>query len=139
MSASIAANSLHESSSSETTASKTPVSVSASTPLTRNATQPSNMGASTRQAVLQRQLSANAAIATTTASSASSSLTAYVKYLLGLSVKPTKRTLSEEAECGTPESISEWLRLGSDPNEVDAYGYTPLVNACLRLQTHRFC
>lgn len=49
-----------------------------------------------------------------------------------MSVKPTKRTLSEEAECGTPESISEWLRQGASPNEVDPYGYTPLVNACLR-------
>lgn len=59
-------------------------------------------------------------------------VTAYLKNLLGLSAKPTKRTLSEEAECGSPDSLREWLRQGSDPNEVDAYGYTPLVNACLR-------
>jgi hypothetical protein len=48
------------------------------------------------------------------------------------SVKTTKRTLSEEAECGQPESLSEWLKNGADVNEVDAYGYTPLVNASLR-------
>lgn len=59
-------------------------------------------------------------------------VTAYLKSLLGLSAKPTKRTLSEEAECGSSESVREWLRQGSDPNEIDAYGYTPLVNACLR-------
>lgn len=59
-------------------------------------------------------------------------VTAYLKNLLGLTAKPTKRSLSEEAECGSPDSLREWLRQGSDPNEVDAYGYTPLVNACLR-------
>lgn len=59
-------------------------------------------------------------------------VTAYLKNLLGLTVKPTKRSLSEEAECGSPDSLGEWLRQGSDPNEIDAYGYTPLVNACLR-------
>jgi len=59
-------------------------------------------------------------------------VTAYLKNLLGLTAKPTKRTLSEEAECGSPDSLREWLRQGSDPNEIDAYGYTPLVNACLR-------
>lgn len=59
-------------------------------------------------------------------------VTAYLKNLLGLSAKPTKRTLSEEAECGSPDSLREWLRQGSDPNEIDPYGYTPLVNACLR-------
>ena len=46
--------------------------------------------------------------------------------------KVTKRSLSEEAECGSPESLSEWIRKGSDVNEIDAYGYTPLVNASLR-------
>jgi hypothetical protein len=102
--------------------------------LTRISTQPANMGSSPRQAVLHRQLSAQTSPATTASTTATpvSSLTAYLKYLLGLSAKPTKRTLSEEAECGAPESISEWLRQGSDANEVDAYGYTPLVNACLR-------
>lgn len=59
-------------------------------------------------------------------------VTAYLKNLLGLSAKTTKRTLSEEAECGSPDSLREWLRQGSNPNEVDPYGYTPLVNACLR-------
>jgi ankyrin repeat protein len=61
-----------------------------------------------------------------------SSITHYLKNLLGLNYKTTKRSLSEEAECGAPDSLQEWLRLGSDPNEIDAYGYTPLVNACLR-------
>lgn len=98
--------------------------------LTRNSTQPSNIGASPREAVLQRQLSAQAP--PSPAAPVTATLTSYIKYLLGLSAKPTKRTLSEEAECGTPESIGEWLRLGSDANEIDAYGYTPLVNACLR-------
>lgn len=107
-------------------------------PLARNSTQPANLGASPRQAILQRQLSAQSNSGNQNASSSSpsttaaSSLTSYLKYLLGMSHKPTKRTLSEEAECGTPESISEWLRQGSDPNEIDAYGYTPLINACLR-------
>lgn len=59
-------------------------------------------------------------------------VTTYLRNLLGLSAKPTKRTLSEEAECGSPDSLREWLRQGSNPNEIDAYGYTPLVNACLR-------
>lgn len=59
-------------------------------------------------------------------------VTNYLKHLFGLNAKPTKRSLSEEAECGSPESISEWLRQGSNPNEVDPYGYTPLINACLR-------
>lgn len=49
-----------------------------------------------------------------------------------MNTKTTKRSLSEEAECGTPASLTEWLRLGSDPNEIDAYGYTPLVNCSLR-------
>jgi len=60
-------------------------------------------------------------------------ISSFVQRVFGLSyAKPTKRTLSEEAECGVPESLSEWLRKGSNPNEVDAYGYTPLVNASLR-------
>lgn len=61
-----------------------------------------------------------------------SAISAYLKNLLGIQAKVTKRSLSEEAECGSPESLSEWLRQGSDPNEIDPYGYTPLVNACLR-------
>ena len=59
-------------------------------------------------------------------------ISSYLKHLFGLNAKTTKRTLSEEAECGSPESIQEWLRQGSNANECDAYGYTPLVNACLR-------
>jgi len=32
--------------------------------------------------------------------------------MLGLNAKTTKRSLSEEAECGSPESLEEWLRQG---------------------------
>jgi hypothetical protein len=69
---------------------------------------------------------------TTTPQSPVVAIASYIKHLFGLNAKTTKRSLSEEAECGSPESLSEWLRQGSDPNEVDAYGYTPLVNASLR-------
>lgn len=42
----------------------------------------------------------------------------------------TKRTLSEEAECGDEVSVCTWIKNdGVDPNDVDAYGYTPLLNA----------
>lgn len=41
----------------------------------------------------------------------------------------TKRTLAEEAESGDELSVSSWIRDGADPNERDAYGYTPLLNA----------
>jgi hypothetical protein len=61
-----------------------------------------------------------------------SMISSYFKSWFGLNPKITKRTLSEEAECGSPESLSEWLRKGSNVNEIDAYGYTPLVNASLR-------
>ena len=50
------------------------------------------------------------------------------RYLLGYSAK-TKRSLSEEAECGNETSVMSWIRDGCDPNEVDAYGYTPMLNA----------
>lgn len=50
------------------------------------------------------------------------------RYLLGYSAK-TKRSLSEEAECGNETSVCSWIRDGCDPNELDAYGYTPLLNA----------
>lgn len=50
------------------------------------------------------------------------------RYLLGYHAK-TKRSLAEEAECGDEISLSSWIRDGCDPNEVDAYGYTPLLNA----------
>ena len=67
-----------------------------------------------------------------TAAAINSYVMAPLKHLFGIHPKPTKRSLSEEAECGSPESLSEWLRRGSDVNEVDPYGYTPLVNASLR-------
>ncbi len=74
------------------------------------------------------------------------------RFFFGVHEK-TKRTLAEEAECGDETSLSEWIRdgiyrrlvvcnvffhprsisilfaKGSDPNECDAYGYTPLLNA----------
>ncbi len=61
-------------------------------------------------------------------------LTSFINRILGRNScgKTTKRTLSEEAECGSPESLSDWLKKGADVNEVDPYGYTPLVNASLR-------
>lgn len=77
---------------------------------------------------LHRQMSVSPSFPSTPVSSISN----YLKNLLGFNAKTTKRSLSEEAECGSPESLIEWLRKGSDPNEIDPYGYTPLVNACLR-------
>lgn len=50
------------------------------------------------------------------------------RYLLGYHAK-TKRSLAEEAECGDETSVCSWIRDGCDPNELDAYGYTPLLNA----------
>ena len=50
------------------------------------------------------------------------------RYLFGLHAK-TKRSLAEEAECGDEISVLSWIKDGSDPNEVDAYGYSPLLNA----------
>lgn len=76
---------------------------------------------------LHRQMSASSSLTTPV-----SAISSYLKSLLGMNAKVTKRSLSEEAECGSPESLQEWLRQGSDPNEIDPYGYTPLVNACLR-------
>ena len=49
-------------------------------------------------------------------------------YLLGLHAK-TKRSLAEEAENGDETSIISWIKDGTDPNEIDAYGYSPLLNA----------
>jgi hypothetical protein len=95
--------------------------------LTRATTTPTTYGTPPKSGEMQRQLSASASISTPV-----SSITSYLKHLLGLNAKTTKRSLSEEAECGSPDSLSEWLHQGSDPNEVDAYGYTPLLNACLR-------
>lgn len=98
-------------------------------PLTRNPTAPSSFNASPKPVhEMQRQSSASGSMA----SAPVHAVTAYLKHLFGYSAKPTKRSLSEEAECGSPESLSEWLRQGSNPNEFDAYGYSPLINACLR-------
>ena len=44
-------------------------------------------------------------------------------------VGKTKRSISEEAESGDESSVGVWLREGADPNELDNYGYTPLINA----------
>ena len=81
---------------------------------------------------LNKMSSSPAATASSPLTGPVNAISSYIKHLFGLNVKTTKRTLSEEAECGSPESIQEWLRQGSNANECDAYGYTPLVNACLR-------
>ena len=108
--------------------------------LTRNATMPANVsGQAAPRSPLQRQTSAAGPSSSSSATLTQSyvtqpvnALTDYLKYILGFNAKTTKRSLSEEAECGSPESLSEWLRQGSSPNEIDAYGYTPLINASLR-------
>lgn len=51
------------------------------------------------------------------------------RYLFGYHNK-TKRSLAEEAESGDEISVCSWIKDGCDPNELDAYGYTPLLNAC---------
>jgi ankyrin repeat protein len=51
-----------------------------------------------------------------------------IKRLFGVHSK-TKRSLAEEAESGDEFSVSSWIRSGANPNEYDAYGYTPLLNA----------
>ena len=104
-------------------------------PLARNQTTPNSINTPPKSTeLLTRQLSATQmALSPQLATSPINTIGAYIKHLLGFSTKTTKRSLSEEAECGTPESLAEWLRKGSNPNEIDAYGYTPLVNACLRL------
>lgn len=43
----------------------------------------------------------------------------------------TKRCLAEEAECGDEVSVSAWIKDGVDPDELDHYGYTPLLNAAV--------
>lgn len=96
--------------------------------LIRTATTPaSSFGTPPKSNELTRQMSASPSLTAPV-----SAIGTYLKNLLGMNPKITKRSLSEEAECGSPESLSEWLRQGADPNEVDPYGYTPLVNACLR-------
>ena len=54
------------------------------------------------------------------------------RYVFG--VRPmhkTKRCLAEEAECGDEVSVSAWIKDGVDPDELDHYGYTPLLNAAV--------
>jgi len=53
--------------------------------------------------------------------------------IVGLFHSPqkSKRSLPEEAECGTVDGIKCWLREGADINAPDAYGYTPLMNAAM--------
>ena len=118
----------------QTTSSSSGQSSSARPPLSRNATLPANVHStqtnSSSQPTFQRQTSASASTGYVTAPV--TAITEYLKHILGFNAKTTKRSLSEEAECGSPESLSEWLRLGSNANEIDAYGYTPLVNASLR-------
>ncbi|CAF4201598.1 unnamed protein product, partial [Rotaria socialis] len=43
----------------------------------------------------------------------------------------TKRSLPEEAECGSLDGIRCWIREGADIDAADAYGYTPLINAAM--------
>lgn len=50
------------------------------------------------------------------------------RYLFGYHYK-TKRTLAEEAESGDEVSVGSWIKDGVDPDELDTYGYTPLLNA----------
>lgn len=50
------------------------------------------------------------------------------RYFLGYHLK-TKRSLAEEAESGDEISVNTWIKEGYDPDELDAYGYTPLLNA----------
>lgn len=95
--------------------------------LIRTNTTPSTYNTPPRSSELTRQMSASPSLSTPV-----SAISTYLKGLLGMNPKTTKRSLSEEAECGSPESLCQWLRQGSDPNEIDPYGYTPLVNASLR-------
>lgn len=43
----------------------------------------------------------------------------------------TKRSLAEEAESGVEVSVNAWIKEGVDPDELDHYGYTPLLNAAV--------
>lgn len=58
----------------------------------------------------------------------SDSKVALERLLFGYRMK-TKRSLAEEAECGDETAVFSWIKDGVDPDEVDAYGYTPLLNA----------
>lgn len=53
---------------------------------------------------------------------------ALARYLFGFHAK-TKRSLAEEAESGDEISVGSWIREGHNADELDAYGYTPLLNA----------
>lgn len=44
-------------------------------------------------------------------------------------MQKTKRSLAEEAESGDEVSVSAWIKDGVDPDELDKYGYTPILNA----------
>jgi hypothetical protein len=50
------------------------------------------------------------------------------RLLFGMHMK-TKRCLAEEAESGDETCVGSWIQEGCDPNELDNYGYTPLLNA----------
>lgn len=59
------------------------------------------------------------------------------RYLFGYRPhQKTKRSLAEEAECGDEVSVTTWIKEGVDPDELDAYGYTPLLNAAAMGRTN---
>lgn len=59
------------------------------------------------------------------------------RYLFGYRAhQKTKRSLAEEAECGDEVSVTTWIKEGVDPDELDAYGYTPLLNAAAMGRTN---
>lgn len=58
----------------------------------------------------------------------SDSRVAIERLLFGYHCK-TKRSLAEEAESGDETSVFSWIKDGVDPDELDTYGYTPLLNA----------
>lgn len=60
------------------------------------------------------------------------------RYLFGYHYK-TKRSLAEEAECGDEVSVCSWIKDGVDPDETDAYGYTPLLNAAALGRLNAVC
>lgn len=99
----------------------TSVSASASTTSTTSSTAPMSIGK------VNRSISYSP---TTLYSSLPSPREVIARYLFGYRVpNKTKRSLAEEAECGDEVSVCTWIRDGSDPNEADHYGYTPLLNA----------
>lgn len=48
----------------------------------------------------------------------------------------TKRSLAEEAESGDEDSVGAWIKEGVDPDELDRYGYTPILNAAALGRIH---